>query len=73
MSGIEIDGVPVTPDQTIRVAANNFLVGGGDAFLAFREGTDVWNGPLDIDAFAAHLGATSPVSPPATDRITRVG
>jgi 5'-nucleotidase len=73
VSAIEIDGVAVTPDQAIRVAANNFLVGGGDAFLAFRDGTDVWNGPLDIDAFAAHLGATSPVSPPATDRITRVG
>ena len=67
-----IDGVPVTDTQTIRVAANNFLVGGGDSFLGFRDGTDLWSGPLDIDAFAAYLAAHSPVAPPATNRITVV-
>jgi 5'-nucleotidase len=72
VSDIRIDGVPVTDTQTIRVAANNFLVGGGDAFLAFRDGTDVWSGPLDIDAFVDFMGKNSPVSPPATNRITAV-
>ncbi|MFG3440950.1 bifunctional metallophosphatase/5'-nucleotidase [Nonomuraea sp. NPDC047897] len=69
---IRIDGTPVTDTQTIRVAANNFLVGGGDAFLAFRDGTDMWSGPLDIDAFVAYLGEHSPAAPPATNRITVV-
>jgi 5'-nucleotidase len=73
VSDIEIDGVPVTDAQPIRVAANNFLVGGGDAFQAFTEGTDLWSGPLDIDAFVAHLGRNNPVAPPATDRITVTG
>ncbi|WP_155343210.1 bifunctional metallophosphatase/5'-nucleotidase [Acrocarpospora pleiomorpha] len=70
VSNIKIDGVPVTDTQSIRVAANNFLVGGGDAFLAFRDGTDLWSGPLDIDAFAAYLGAHSPVTPPVANHIT---
>ncbi|TDD24595.1 bifunctional metallophosphatase/5'-nucleotidase [Nonomuraea diastatica] len=73
VSDMKIDGMPVTDTQTIRVAANNFLVGGGDAFLAFRDGTDLWSGPLDIDAFVDHLGKDNPIAPPATDRITVAG
>lgn len=70
VSNIQIDGAPVTDTQEIRVAANNFLVGGGDAFLAFRDGTNLWSGPLDIDAFVDHLGKNNPIAPPATNRIT---
>ncbi|WP_433437012.1 bifunctional metallophosphatase/5'-nucleotidase [Nonomuraea sp. CA-141351] len=70
VSDMKIDGVPVTDTQSIRVAANNFLVGGGDAFLAFKDGTDLWSGPLDIDAFVDHLGKNNPIAPPATNRIT---
>ncbi|NRQ31463.1 bifunctional metallophosphatase/5'-nucleotidase [Nonomuraea sp. NN258] len=70
VSNMKIDGVPVTDTQSIRVAANNFLVGGGDAFLAFKDGTDLWSGPLDIDAFVDYLGQNNPVAPPATNRIT---
>ncbi|MFI0417477.1 bifunctional metallophosphatase/5'-nucleotidase [Spongiactinospora sp. 9N601] len=72
VSGIKVNGTPVTETQQIRVAANNFLVGGGDGFSVFTEGTDVWSGPLDIDALVSHFTANSPVSPPATDRITVV-
>ncbi|MGW0807655.1 bifunctional metallophosphatase/5'-nucleotidase [Nonomuraea sp. NPDC002799] len=72
ISEMKIDGVAVTDTQTIRVAANNFLVGGGDAFLAFRDGTELWSGPLDIDAFVDHLGQNNPVAPPATNRITAI-
>ncbi|MEV1174098.1 bifunctional metallophosphatase/5'-nucleotidase [Nonomuraea sp. NPDC049784] len=70
VSDMKIDGVPVTDTQSIRVAANNFLVGGGDAFLAFKDGTDLWSGPLDIDAFVDQLGKNNPIAPPATNRIT---
>ncbi|MEU8150709.1 bifunctional metallophosphatase/5'-nucleotidase [Nonomuraea sp. NPDC048901] len=70
VSNMKIDGVAVTDAQTIRVAANNFLVGGGDAFLGFKDGTDLWSGPLDIDAFVDHLGRDNPIAPPATTRIT---
>ncbi|MFC4530202.1 bifunctional metallophosphatase/5'-nucleotidase [Sphaerisporangium dianthi] len=73
VSDIKINGTPVTDTQSIRVAANNFLVGGGDGFSVFKEGTDLWSGPLDIDAFVAYLGAHSPVAPPALNRITVAG
>ncbi|MFI6457602.1 bifunctional metallophosphatase/5'-nucleotidase [Streptosporangium amethystogenes] len=70
ISAMRIDGVDVTDTQAIRVAANNFLVGGGDAFLAFTEGTDLWSGPLDIDAFAAHFAANPLITPPVPNHIT---
>jgi 5'-nucleotidase len=70
VSDIKINGTAVTETQQIRVAANNFLVGGGDGFTVFTQGTDLWSGPLDIDAFVAYLGAHSPIAPPAADRIT---
>jgi 5'-nucleotidase len=73
VSEMKIDGVAVTDTQSVRVAANNFLVGGGDSFLAFRDGTELWSGPLDIDAFVDHLGKNNPIAPPATNRITAVG
>ena len=69
VSNLRINGVAVDPAASYRVAANNFLIGGGDFFTAFQQGTDLWSGGLDIDAFTAYLGAASPVSPPATNRI----
>lgn len=72
VSNLKIDGVDVTDGQSIRVAANNFLVGGGDAFLAFKDSTDLWSGPLDIDAFAAHFAANPSITPPVPNHITVV-
>lgn len=73
VSDLAIDGQPVSDTQTIRVAANNFLIGGGDGFTTFTQGTDLWSGPLDIDAFVDYLGQNSPIAPPETNRITVVG
>ncbi|MET9064942.1 bifunctional metallophosphatase/5'-nucleotidase [Streptosporangium sandarakinum] len=70
ISDMKIDGVAVTDTQTIRVAANNFLVGGGDAFQGFTAGTDLWSGPLDIDAFTAYLAAAGTITPPVPNHIT---
>ncbi|MBX6768137.1 MAG: bifunctional metallophosphatase/5'-nucleotidase [Actinomadura rubrobrunea] len=70
VSGITVNGQPVDPDATYRVAANNFLLGGGDGFTVFTEGKDQVLGPIDLDAFQAYLEANSPISPPALDRIS---
>jgi 5'-nucleotidase len=67
---LTIGGVPVDPAATYRITVNNFLADGGDGFSVLREGVDRVVGQLDIDAFVAYLTANSPVSPPATDRIT---
>ncbi|MCD0450367.1 bifunctional metallophosphatase/5'-nucleotidase [Actinocorallia sp. API 0066] len=70
VSALKINGTPVDPAASYRVAANNFLVGGGDAFSTFTQATNLWSGPLDLDAFTNYLKTNSPVSPPPTTRIT---
>lgn len=67
---VELNGVPIDKTASYRVVTNNFLQGGGDGFAAFKNGTDVYYGGLDIDAFADYLEAVSPYTPPATTRIT---
>jgi 5'-nucleotidase len=64
---ITIDGVPVDPAGSYRVAANSFLIAGGDAFTAFLDGTDPVTGPLDVDTAVSYLAENSPVSPPPGD------
>jgi 5'-nucleotidase len=70
ISNITINGVAVDPAASYRVTVNNFLAAGGDSFTTLTVGTDVTGGPIDLDAFTAYLTSNSPVSPPATDRIT---
>ncbi|MEW2358875.1 bifunctional metallophosphatase/5'-nucleotidase [Spirillospora sp. NPDC029432] len=70
VSGITVGGQAVDPAATYKVAANNFLLGGGDGFTTFTQGTDQVLGPIDLDAFVAYLGANSPVAPPPLDRIS---
>jgi 5'-nucleotidase len=66
---VEIGGQPVLAGQTYRVTVNNFLAGGGDGFSVLTGGTDMVTGPIDLDAFTAYLGQSSPVPAPALDRI----
>ena len=70
-SSVTLDGQPVPDDAsaTYRVVANSFLADGGDGFAAFAEASDKYVGGLDIDGFADYLGAHSPYTPPALDRI----
>ncbi|MEV5570926.1 bifunctional metallophosphatase/5'-nucleotidase [Spirillospora sp. NPDC052269] len=69
VSAITIDGKPVDPAASYKVAANNFLLGGGDGFSVFTQGKDQVLGPIDLDALVNYLGSHSPISPPALDRI----
>jgi 5'-nucleotidase len=71
---VKLDGVAIDPAKTYRVAMNEFLGGGGDGFSAFKEGTNKYVGPSDLDAlavwFAAHSSPSTPLAPPTADRIT---
>jgi 5'-nucleotidase len=69
---ITIGGQPVDPAGSYRVAANSFLIAGGDSFTAFTNGTDPVTGPLDVDTAVAYLAENSPVTPPAGDHATPV-
>jgi 5'-nucleotidase len=61
---LTIDGQPVDPAKTYRVAMNEFLGGGGDGFTAIRNGTKVFVGGSDLDVLVAYLGAHSSSSSP---------
>ncbi|MCW2703059.1 MAG: putative 5-nucleotidase [Blastococcus sp.] len=70
---ITIDNVPLNLAGTYRVAANSFLLGGGDNFTSFvtgrTGGSTPVTGPNDVDAFNAYLAVQpGPVAPPALDR-----
>jgi 5'-nucleotidase len=68
---VMINGVPVQPNQTYRVAMNSFLATGGDGFTVFNEGTDQLGGEIDLDALVSYFMKNSPVMPGAQNRITR--
>ncbi|WP_406286702.1 bifunctional metallophosphatase/5'-nucleotidase [Embleya sp. NBC_00896] len=74
---VKLNGVAIDPAATYKVAANEFLSGGGDGFTAFKTGTNKLVGSSDLDAllgyFAAHSSAGAPIVPPAADRITFIG
>ncbi len=54
---ITLDGVLVDAGAAYRVVANSFLVGGGDSFTAFTNGTDGVTGPVDVDTSVAYFAA----------------
>ncbi len=66
---LTIGGAPVGTDTAYRVTVNSFLAGGGDGFSVLTQGTNPVTGVIDLDALVAFLGANSPVSAPALDRI----
>ncbi len=72
ISTIAIDGVPVDPEATYRVTANNFLADGGDDYAILKQGTERTGGDVDVAALVAYFEAASPVAPGPQDRITRL-
>jgi 5'-nucleotidase len=73
---VKLNGTAVDPAATYRVATNSFLAGGGDGFTTLGQGTGDLVGTDDLSALAeyltAHSSATSPLAPPAANRITIV-
>ncbi|MFI1970223.1 bifunctional metallophosphatase/5'-nucleotidase [Streptomyces cinnamoneus] len=75
-SSVKLGGTAIDPAKTYRVAGNEFLMGGGDGFPAFKEGKNKLVAASDLDVFIAYLTAHSskdaPLAPPAANRITIV-
>ncbi|WP_431950849.1 bifunctional metallophosphatase/5'-nucleotidase [Actinacidiphila sp. bgisy167] len=73
---IRLNGAPIDPAASYRVAMNSFLSGGGDGFGVLAEGTGELVGGDDLAALNAYLTANSsasaPLAAPAADRITIV-
>jgi 5'-nucleotidase len=68
---VTLNGTAIDKAASYRIVTNNFLADGGDGFPAFRGGTGVYFGGLDIDAFANYLSSfTTGYTPGALDRIS---
>ncbi|MEV3990702.1 bifunctional metallophosphatase/5'-nucleotidase [Streptomyces sp. NPDC049837] len=71
---VKLNGEPIDPAKTYRVAMNEFLAGGGDGFPALAQGKNKLVGASDLDIFNAYLAAnssaTAPIAPPKAERIT---
>lgn len=72
ITGITIDGEPVDPAASYRVATFSFLAQGGDNFRAFTEGTNTDTGLVDYEAWIEYLESSSPVSPDFARRSVEV-
>ncbi|MGW4323116.1 bifunctional metallophosphatase/5'-nucleotidase [Streptomyces sp. NPDC004684] len=73
---VRLNGAAIDPAATYRVAMNSFLAGGGDGFTELGKGKNPLVGSDDLKAFndylTANSSASSPIAPPAADRITVV-
>lgn len=72
ISSMRLNGAPIAADRTYKVGINNFLASGGDNFTVLMQGTDLADGPQDIDAFEAYIakGGVRPL--PTANRVTRL-
>jgi 5'-nucleotidase len=52
-----LNGQPIDPNRTYRVAVNNFLQQGGDGFTVFPQGRFIAGGGNDLDALEAFIAS----------------
>ncbi|MFE5399406.1 bifunctional metallophosphatase/5'-nucleotidase [Streptomyces sp. NPDC056568] len=73
---VRLNGSPIDPAATYRVASNSFLAGGGDGFPTLGAGANERVGADDLAALEQYLTANSsaadPLAVPTADRITIV-
>ncbi|CAM3191839.1 5'-nucleotidase [Deinococcus saxicola] len=72
-ASIKLGGVTLDAAKTYRVTMNSFLAGGGDNFLAFKDGTNVLQLPNlpDVDAAVSYVKANPGLAGGTQDRITK--
>ena len=68
-TSVRIDGAPVLPDRTYRVATSNFLWGGGDDVSALASGTDPVTVGVDVEIAAAYFSRRSPIRSDLPSRV----
>jgi 5'-nucleotidase len=76
VDSVKLNGTAIDPAATYRVATNSFLAGGGDGITTLGLGTNDLVGGDDLAALVEYLtansSASSPIAPPAANRITVV-
>ncbi|MFA6225129.1 MAG: bifunctional metallophosphatase/5'-nucleotidase [Methanoregula sp.] len=70
---VKIHGVSLDPKASYTASMVDFLAGGGDGYTTFKEGKNITNGPVDVDALVAYVGALpQPVNVTVDGRIQRI-
>ena len=73
VSAVDAAGRPLEPGRRYRVAANDFLVAGGDYYSVFAEGRDLEAVGVDSALLEAYVrAAPGPLTAPPAGRITRL-
>jgi 5'-nucleotidase len=71
---VTINNRPLDPKANYTVSMADFLADGGDGYTTFREGTNITNGPIDVDALVAYTASLpQPVNVTTDGRIRRTG
>ncbi|MEO0371366.1 MAG: 5'-nucleotidase C-terminal domain-containing protein, partial [Pseudomonadota bacterium] len=70
---LRVGGVPVDPAASYLVASNDFLRGGGDGYVMFKEAEDAYDfGPNLAEVVSEYLAQNNPYTPYTDGRIQRV-
>ncbi|WP_338845355.1 bifunctional metallophosphatase/5'-nucleotidase [Massilia sp. W12] len=69
---VKLNGVPLEMSKTYRVVVNNFMATGGDNFSVLKQGKNVQQADVDIDAGVAYFKKLGTVPFPGQDRISRI-
>lgn len=72
---VEIDGVPLDPDRTYRLATNDYVFGGGDGYAALGRGRaliDAAGGTLMAAMVMDYIAKQGAIAPAVEGRITRL-
>ena len=70
---VKINGRPLDPKTSYTAAMVDYLAGGGDGYTTFKEGKDITNGPVDVDALTSYVGSLpQPVNVTIDGRIQRI-
>lgn len=67
---LQLNGTDITPEQTLRIAINNYRAGGGGGFAMFREGKIVYQSTSEIrDLIAESVKNAGTIDPTVINKI----
>ena len=70
---VKIHGVPLDKKANYTASMVDFLAGGGDGYTTFKEGKNIINGPVDVDALTSYIESLpQPVNVTIDGRIQRI-
>jgi 5'-nucleotidase/UDP-sugar diphosphatase len=75
ISGVTINGEPIDPNRTYKIATNDYLAKGGDAYAALTKSLDTFNTSMTLTDVVIDYVQTlpQPVQPATDGRITVIG